>query len=254
MRVSLLSLAMIIGFTERIRTIHEYDAAEGFDLFQLVINVSSVRTSEREHPMLFRLLEASSNATVEPLIAESNIFDANFGVRANPDDPLEETRDLPPGERTRLLLTTIRNDLVPEDLECYSIGIFPVDVPGRRELFTCNEDSVMADNYFCEHTICIIDDGEVLIVCTLHNIFWQIHLELHLWRLCTLYICLSNTQFPTCPMFYIPGVPEIHVIRASVDALCRGGTSEISRDPRTKRLQTRRESLARPSKHTNNNL
>ena len=43
-------------------------------------------------------------------------------------------------------------------------------------------------------------------------------------------------------------------IRASVDALCRDGASEISRDPRTKRLQTRRESLARPSKHTNNNL
>ena len=40
-------------------------------------------------------------------------------------------------------------------------------------------------------------------------------------------------------------------IRASVDALCRDGTSEISRDPRTKRLQTRRESLAMPSKHTN---
>ena len=38
------------------------------------------------------------------------------------------------------------------------------------------------------------------------------------------------------------------------DALCRDGTSEISRDPRTKRLQTRRESLARPSKHTNNNF
>ena len=43
-------------------------------------------------------------------------------------------------------------------------------------------------------------------------------------------------------------------IRASVDALCRDGTSEISRDPRTKRLQTRRESLAMPSKHTNNNF
>ena len=44
------------------------------------------------------------------------------------------------------------------------------------------------------------------------------------------------------------------VIRASVDALCRDGASEISRDPRTKRLQARRESLARPSKHTNNNF
>ena len=43
-------------------------------------------------------------------------------------------------------------------------------------------------------------------------------------------------------------------IRASVDALCRDGTSEISRDPRTKCLQTRRESLAMPSKHSNNNF
>ena len=47
---------------------------------------------------------------------------------------------------------------------------------------------------------------------------------------------------------------KVRVIRASVDALCRDGTSEISRDPRTKRLQTRRESLARPSEHTNNNF
>ena len=39
-----------------------------------------------------------------------------------------------------------------------------------------------------------------------------------------------------------------------IDALCRDGTSEISRDPRTKRLQTRRENLAMPSKHTNNNF
>ena len=39
-------------------------------------------------------------------------------------------------------------------------------------------------------------------------------------------------------------------IRASVDALCRDDPSEISRDTRTKCLQTRRESLARLSKHT----
>ena len=39
------------------------------------------------------------------------------------------------------------------------------------------------------------------------------------------------------------------LVRESVDALCRDGTCEISRDPCTKRLQTRRESLARPSKH-----
>ena len=35
--------------------------------------------------------------------------------------------------------------------------LFPVDVAGRRELFTCNEDGVDADNYFCELED---DDGE----------------------------------------------------------------------------------------------
>ena len=36
------------------------------------------------------------------------------------------------------------------------------------------------------------------------------------------------------------------MIRASVDALCRDDTSEISRDPGTKHLLTLRERLARP--------
>ena len=41
-------------------------------------------------------------------------------------------------------------------------------------------------------------------------------------------------------------------IRASVDALCRDEQGQISRDPRTKRFLTRRESLAKPSKHASN--
>ena len=163
--LSLCLLAMIIGFTQRIRTVSE-GQVPGVDLFQLEIDVESVRTAEREHPMQFRLQESSTNATVEPLIASSPAFDATFGLRANLDDPIEETRDLDPGIRvvTPSLLTAIRNDLTPEDLECYTIRIFPVDVPGRRELFECNEDTAMADNYFCEHTICIEDnDGEILV-------------------------------------------------------------------------------------------
>ena len=36
---------------------------------------------------------------------------------------------------------------------------------------------------------------------------------------------------------------EEHVIRPSVDGLCRDGPSEISRDPRTKRLQTQPKRL-----------
>ena len=147
---------MVIGFTERIRTVSE--GQEGaVDLFQLHISASSVMPSEREHPMLFRLLESSTNATVETLVPASNVFDATFGSRAN---PIEETMNLLPGERTVSppLVTAIRNDLIPEEIECYTIRIFPVDILGRRELFTCNEDSEGADSYFCEHTICIEDD------------------------------------------------------------------------------------------------
>ena len=150
---------MIIGFTERIRTVSE-GQVPGVDLFQLEINLASARTAEREHPMIFRLQEPSTNATIEPLIASSPVFDATFGLRENPDDPIEETRDLDPGSRTvqPLLLTAVRNDLIPEETECFTIRVLPVDVPGRRDLFTCNEDGAGADNYFCEHTICIEDD------------------------------------------------------------------------------------------------
>ena len=41
-------------------------------------------------------------------------------------------------------------------------------------------------------------------------------------------------------------------IRASVDALCRDEQGQISRDPRTKRFLTQRESLAKPSKYASN--
>ena len=155
---------MIIGFTQRFRNVSEGQVS-GVDLFQLEINVESVRTAERGHPMVFRLQEASTNATVETLIPTNPVFDATFGGRENLTDPIQENFDLEAGTRTILpLLTAIRNDLIPEVLECYSIRILPVDIPGRRELFECNEDDDMADNYFCVHTICIHDDdGEILV-------------------------------------------------------------------------------------------
>ena len=54
--------------------------------------------------------------------------------------------------------TFIRDDVRPEDEECFTIRVIPVDVSGRRELFTCNEDDSGAINYFCQTEICIEDD------------------------------------------------------------------------------------------------
>ena len=51
-----------------------------------------------------------------------------------------------------------------------------------------------------------------------------------------------------CDVILIIGL----LIRASVDALCRDGTDEILRDPRRKRLNPRRESLAKPLKLPSN--
>ena len=153
---------MIIGFTTRVRTVSE-GQVPGVDLFQLVINVASERTAEREHPMVFRLQESSTTATIDTLSPSSSDYDATFGLRHRPNGPIVETRDLVPGLLTVIpLISAIRRDFVPEEEECFTIRIFPVDVPGRRELFTCNEDGAGAVNYFCEHTICIEDeDGEL---------------------------------------------------------------------------------------------
>ena len=179
---------MVIGFTQRIRTVSE-GAVPGVDLFQLQIIVSSLRSAERVHPMVFRILETSTNTTVETLTPASNIFDAAFGLRANLNDPIEESTDLFPGERTISLLTAIRNDLIPEEIECYTIRIFPVDVPGRHDVFTCTEDSEGADSYFCEHTICIEDDDGKSIFyfyVKYFNGMKQSYLRWHLWRQHTL--------------------------------------------------------------------
>ena len=57
-------------------------------------------------------------------------------------------------------------------------------------------------------------------------------------------------------MFWVRGLwpscygCHLSVIRASVDALCRDGAGQISRDPRKNCLKTRRECLIRPSKLT----
>ena len=150
--------AMVIGFTQRIRTVSE-GAVPGVDFFQLQINVSSMRPAERRYPMVFYLFEYSTNATVEPLTAASNVFDATFGHREDPTYPNEEHRDLPLGETTvSPLQIAIRNDLIPEETECFTIRIIQVDVPGRHVLFDCNYGYLDVDSYFCEHTICIEDD------------------------------------------------------------------------------------------------
>ena len=151
---------MIIGFTTRTVYVPENNAPPGFDVFQLPIEVATERTAEREHLMIFRVLGASSSAIVEPIGQVANpLYDAIFGTRNNTGDPIEEFFILRALEDTiDNRIAFIRDDRRPEDRECFTIRIFLVDVPGRREPFACNEDDSGADNYFCQTEICIEDD------------------------------------------------------------------------------------------------
>ena len=62
---------MIIGFTTRMVCVPENNTHPGFDVWLLPIDLATVRTAERQHPMKFRLQVASSSAIVEPIGANS---------------------------------------------------------------------------------------------------------------------------------------------------------------------------------------
>ena len=147
---------MVIGFTQRIRTV-----SESSDNFTINVDIATLSVSEKEQKMIFRL-ESGGTATVEPFNNDTNPFlDALFGSRLDPHDPLEEFFSLEPLEDSiPPLRVTIVADFRAEAKECFTIRLIPVDIPGRREVFGCNEDGFGEDNYFCETTICIGDfDG-----------------------------------------------------------------------------------------------
>ena len=150
---------MVIGFTERRRTVSE-GLVPGVDEFRLEIDVAALRVSDRVHPMLYRVLSSGTADVVSFEFRDNLDYDARFGfVEA---DPIEQRDRLLPGRNsTGPLRTAIRDDFVPEDEECYSIQISPIDIPGLKELFWCDfvdTSSTPPMSFFCEHTICIEDD------------------------------------------------------------------------------------------------
>ena len=135
----------------------------------IIIEVHSNITSEVEYTIGFRHIRQGAVATVEtadfidPIF--DNDFDATFGDRPNPNnppDPLETTRLLQVGhlEPVRPLRTTVFSDVRPEGDECYVINIFIIDTVtgGGRVNYDCNDNDANPGDFFCDHTICILDD------------------------------------------------------------------------------------------------
>ena len=155
---------MIIGFRTSKTTINE-------TLGIVVFDVHSMITSEVEYTIGFRHIRqgAANVATVETSDFFDPIFDldfdATFGDRPNPNnagDPLETTRILQVGRLVplRRLTTVIFSDVRPEEDECYTINIFIIDTVtgGGRVNYECNANENNPDDFFCDHTICILDD------------------------------------------------------------------------------------------------
>ena len=153
----ILNSAMVIGFTEKSKTISESAALIG-------INVAATRSSERLYPITVQHNEQRSTAVVGSLVGDSFNSDIRFGVRQSPNDPLIQQADLQPGLTTLQIITAvIVQDLKIEPEECFTLQIFFTGYSSAREpLVTCNADD-SSTNYFCEHTVCIEDDDGIYI-------------------------------------------------------------------------------------------
>lgn len=125
------------------------------------IDVHSMRSSELRYEVQFRHQQSSSTAEVENILfPRPGRFDALFGSRENQFAPLEDSRILRSGnlDLTNSPQTRILNDFLPEELECYTLQILSPDVEKERDNFECNGDEVNPTDFFCLHTICIIDN------------------------------------------------------------------------------------------------
>ena len=150
---------MVIGFTQRIRTVSESDAPEGKHIFSIEIPVATLRIAEKEHPMLFHLQKSSSTAIMGPRgdLANNKLQDAAFVNRTEHGAPIQEEFVLQPLQATIPSRTVDnRDDLRHENEECFTIRIL-FDIY-RHHWYDCNEDNSGEDNYFCQSTVCIMDD------------------------------------------------------------------------------------------------
>ena len=152
-----LSDQTFIGFNQRRQTVSESNGDLTSDGYYLTLLIHSTGSERRDYPVLIRV--STSNSTVEANnIQFDTSYDALFGSRTNTYDPIEETIIIEAGEMEHELITFIRNDFLPEGLECFTLLLSGKDTPGYRDISVCNDDSTNSTDYFCQHTICIEDD------------------------------------------------------------------------------------------------
>ena len=147
--VFLFPAAIHIGFILRSQTVYE-------SVSKSSVVVDGDIPTERSYGVQIDLLEAKSNATVEPTEGAVNIgpdVDAVFGS-VKDHDFIGMIFDLS-GNHSYTLETSVFEDTRPECLECFELRLSAIDSKGR-DLFSCNKDD--GNMYFCYHTFCIMDE------------------------------------------------------------------------------------------------
>ena len=151
------SVAMILGFGERRQTVSEADAPPGHEFFDLVLFITSLRTSELNYPVGVRSV-IRGQPIIEPSGSIVNPrFDGVFGIReANTITNLVVIENLRFNTSVLpALRVTIRDDYFLEEEECFELSIFPVNTEEMTERFMCN---TAGDSFLCQHVICITDE------------------------------------------------------------------------------------------------
>ena len=149
--VHYISVDMIIGFRQRNQTIVESDNT-------IILHVHSLRSSEFDYEIVFRYLQNSSTASVESL--NNYNYDAQFGNHNFLTGHLEESHILHGGSLglRNPPQITINDDFFPEEDECITISIGSPEIEGQQNNFECNDDFINSTDFFCLHTICILND------------------------------------------------------------------------------------------------
>lgn len=141
---------MIIGFQNRSGIEGERDTVVNIRLHSLIL-------SELDTNIEVRRLPSSGGidaATVGGIDAFNRVgLDALFAT----EEKNTETFVLLKGTSELEIETQILNDFSPEEDEHYTLSINRPDVVNDRALFKCNDEDDSTD-YFCQHTIYIIDD------------------------------------------------------------------------------------------------
>jgi len=117
----------------------------------------------RESEILYTVTISVTGGTAVVTAADNRMgdWDVAFGTRDSMSNILVSLQDLYPGDtEISRIRADIMNDNNAEDNETFTLRVSAADVGGIRRNFECYDDGEdpVEGNYFCSHTVTIIDD------------------------------------------------------------------------------------------------